>query len=324
VVTVQMSTLGRVFISYRRDDASGTTGRLYDRLVGHLGADRVFMDVDSISPGFEFARVIESAVASCDVVLVVIGDGWLSTTDKVGRRRLDNPNDFVALEIKAGLNRNIPVIPVLVDRAEQVREDELPLPLAGLARRQSVRLDHESFSADVAKLMRVLNRLFGARQVLPRPPAVAKSAAGRAVPPAAPMTAVQPRYVAPKSPVASPPRPAPNTVPRPMPRPRRRVRRLVVGAAVISLIVIGATIGSPDGATAVAGVGDCVAQTGDNSLSKVACTDKAARFRVASRVENKTMVDASLDACKAFPKATSAYWEGESGQPGIVLCLEPV
>lgn len=142
-----------VFISYRREDTSGIAGRLYDRLAARFGGDRVFMDVDSISPGFDFGKVVEDAVESCDVLLVLIGRDWLQVTNSSGRRRLDDPGDYVAAEIRAGLDRNIPVIPVLVDGARPPHDDDLPRPLAALARRQSARVDHESFTADVVRLM---------------------------------------------------------------------------------------------------------------------------------------------------------------------------
>ena len=94
---------GRIFLSYRRQDTSGTTGRLYDRLVDRFGPDQVFMDVDSIEVGLDFAEVIQRAVAACGVLLAVIGPQWLSATDKDGHRRLEDPDDVVRLEIEAAL-----------------------------------------------------------------------------------------------------------------------------------------------------------------------------------------------------------------------------
>ena len=154
-----MNSVGRIFISYRRDDASGTAGRLYDRLATRLGTDRVFMDVEAISPGYDFAQTIEYAVARCDVVLALIGNEWSTAVDRWGRRRLDDPNYFVGLEINAGLARNIPVIPVLVDGAMQIQAVDLPRHISALARRQSVRIHHESFSVDIDNLLSVLQRL---------------------------------------------------------------------------------------------------------------------------------------------------------------------
>jgi hypothetical protein len=134
-------------------------GRLTDRLDTHFGSGTVFMDVESISPGRDFARVIEEAVGSCEVVLVIIGSRWLTVADGDGRRRLDLPADIVALEVATGLARGIPVVPVLVDGAAPLAESELPERLAALARLQALRVDHESFPADVAALITMLERL---------------------------------------------------------------------------------------------------------------------------------------------------------------------
>jgi hypothetical protein len=166
--TLRAVPSGRVFISYRREDTSATAGRLYDRLVAQFGSGNIFMDVDSITPGYDFAKAIETAVASCQVVLAVIGKGWLDASDERGRR-LDDPDDFVALEIKAGLEREIPVIPVLVGGVPVPRRDELPTALSALARRQSLRLDHDSFNADFARLATALEQTFPLEDTIPRP-----------------------------------------------------------------------------------------------------------------------------------------------------------
>src|SRR5205085_8407252 len=106
----------KIFISYRRDDSAGHAGRLFDRLNEHFGHERLFMDVDHIEPGEDFVQVIEAAVASSAVLLAIIGRHWLTTGDATARR-LDNPNDFIRLEIATALARNIRVIPVLVQDA---------------------------------------------------------------------------------------------------------------------------------------------------------------------------------------------------------------
>src|SRR6185503_17696674 len=91
-------TFSGIFVSYRRDDSSGHAGRLSDKLVNHFGEDQIFIDIDTIQPGEDFVQVIENAVSSCEILIAVIGQRWLSSTDGVSRR-LDNPNDFVRLEI---------------------------------------------------------------------------------------------------------------------------------------------------------------------------------------------------------------------------------
>ena len=101
---------GRVFISYRREETAYPAGWLYDRLAQHFGAAQIFKDVDSIPLGDDFVEVIDRAVGSCDVLLALIGAQWLTITDVHGRR-LDDPNDFVRLEIEAALASQGPYHP---------------------------------------------------------------------------------------------------------------------------------------------------------------------------------------------------------------------
>ena len=113
-----LETLRRaIFISYCRDNAEGHTGRLLEDLAEHFGKASVFMDVTGIEPGRDFRRVIAQQVASCGVLLAVIGKNWLTATDADNRRRLDDPYDFVHLETEAALKRDISVVPVLVHGA---------------------------------------------------------------------------------------------------------------------------------------------------------------------------------------------------------------
>lgn len=149
---------GRIFISYRRDETAFPAGWLFERLADHFGAGQIFKDVDSIQLGDDFVEVITAAVGSCDVLLALIGDRWLTTTDDRGRRRLDNPEDFVRLEIEAGLARDVRVIPVLVEGARMPRADELPPSLAKLVRRQALELSPSRFHFDTARLLKVLDR----------------------------------------------------------------------------------------------------------------------------------------------------------------------
>ena len=148
----------RIFVSYRRDDTRHVAGRVFDRLTERFGDGSVFMDVDSIEPGLDFGAAIEHAVAECDVLLALIGHAWLGETDEQGHRRLDDPEDLIVLEIKSALDRDIRVIPVLIDGAAAPRRDELPEVLRPLARRNAVRLDHETFRLDVGPLMDVLDQ----------------------------------------------------------------------------------------------------------------------------------------------------------------------
>jgi hypothetical protein len=122
-----------IFISYRRDDTEGYAGRLFQDLRERFGKDSVFMDVAGIEPGRDFRRVIEQQVASCGVLLAVIGKSWLTVVDQQGQRRLDDAYDFVRLETASALKRDIPVIPVLVQQAEMPRPEQLPEDLKDLA-----------------------------------------------------------------------------------------------------------------------------------------------------------------------------------------------
>ena len=147
---------GRVFISYRRQETAWPARQLYDVLVAELGADRVFKDVDNIEPGDDFVERIQSAVGSCQVLLALIGPQWLEITDATGARRLDDPADFVRLEVETALSRaDVRVIPILVDNAKMPTPQELPKGLAALTRRQAVEINPVNF--DTRRLSKVLN-----------------------------------------------------------------------------------------------------------------------------------------------------------------------
>ncbi len=151
------SVPGRIFMSYRREETSYSAGWLFDRLTSHFGRDQVFKDIDSIELGDDFVEKITTAVGSCDVLLALIGGRWLTVTSQEGRR-LDDPADFVRLEIEAALARNVRVIPILVDGARMPGADELPESLAKLARRQALELSPSRFDADTQRLLRELDR----------------------------------------------------------------------------------------------------------------------------------------------------------------------
>lgn len=143
---------GKVFINYRRDDSSGTAGRLYDRLAQALGRANVFMDVDRIPAGVDFVKHLDTQVAATDAFLVILGPHWLDATDETGQRRLDNPDDFVAIEIAAALTRDIRVIPVLIDGAQMPKAAQLPEQLKPLVRRNAVEVRNSQFGRDADAL----------------------------------------------------------------------------------------------------------------------------------------------------------------------------
>jgi hypothetical protein len=141
VIGLNESLPGRIFISYRRQETAWPAGRLYDVLVEHFPAEQVFKDIDNIDPGDEFVERITAAVTSCDVLLAPIGPQWLTISDENGRRRLDDPGDYVRLEIETALKRKIRVIPILVDEAPIPRANELPATLAPLVYRNAVEIN---------------------------------------------------------------------------------------------------------------------------------------------------------------------------------------
>ena len=156
-----------IFISYRREDGAAHAGRLYDRLSARFGADQVFMDVDDIPPGADFASQIDAKVGSCDAMVVVIGKNGLMTRNAAGQLRLSDPNDFVGLEVSLALQRNILVIPVLVGGARVPKAEELRADLRELARRNAVTLNDQDFQRDADVLIHALDRLPGLREKPP-------------------------------------------------------------------------------------------------------------------------------------------------------------
>ncbi len=146
----------RIFINYRRADTRWAAARLYEGLVQSLGVDRLFIDVDSIPPGVDFAEHLNNFVDQSKAIIVLIGPNWLEVTNDRGERRINDPNDYVNIEIRRALERKVSVIPVLVDGASLPTEDQLPEGLKNLARRQATRLRHESYGQDIDRLSRAL------------------------------------------------------------------------------------------------------------------------------------------------------------------------
>jgi TIR domain len=149
----------KIFISYRRDDSAGSAGRIHDRLRQELGRDDLlFMDVDAITLGANFVRVLREEVSKCDVLLALIGPNWLDAKDERGNRRLESANDPVRIEVAAALQREIPVIPILLDGARIPNTDQLPKDLEELAERNGLVVRHASFHNDMGKLIRWLKK----------------------------------------------------------------------------------------------------------------------------------------------------------------------
>jgi hypothetical protein len=145
-----------IFINYRRDDAPGVAGRLFDYLALKFPHRSLFMDVDAMKPGMDFAKQLDTQVSQCQVVLAVIGPHWLDAKDKTGHRRLDGDKDYVRIELASALKRDIPVIPILVDGAVMPTEDNLSDDLKSLAFRHALELRHTRFNADADAIVHAL------------------------------------------------------------------------------------------------------------------------------------------------------------------------
>ena len=220
---------GGVFISYRREDSGGFAGRIYDRLSNKLGRDNVFFDVDAIRPGLDFVDVLSDRVGKCDALVAVIGKHWVSSADSQNQRRLDDPSDFVRVEIEAALQRKVPVIPVLVDGAGMPQPGELPDSLKRLTRRQAIEISHARFDSDAERLTEALSQLEdellrgAAAERVPLEEGGKRRAVGRAA-----------ASVIEQSPSSAPV----HTIEAP--GPRRSVRSRLIVAAVASAVAVGA------------------------------------------------------------------------------------
>jgi hypothetical protein len=194
-----------IFISYRRSDSEGESGRLSDVLSHRFSEQAVFMDVDAIRPGRDFRVAIEESIQGCAVLLVVIGPDWLEARGTTGQRRLNEANDYVRLEIAAALGRDIPVIPVLIRGARMPVAEELPKEISELAYRNGVTLTHSRWKSDLQVLIQALEPYMahqavvghgGAAASLPPGPSARMKQARSAV-------VVPPAHPAPVAPAAS-------------------------------------------------------------------------------------------------------------------------
>ncbi len=149
----------KIFVSYRRQDASGEAGRLVDHLQEVFGDESVFLDVETIEAGLDFVQAIDRALNSCKVLIAMIGPHWATIKDPQGGLRLFKEDDFIRIEISAALKRDIRVIPVLVNGAVMPTSDQLPDDLKGLTRRHAQELSSSRWKYDCEQLTLVLKKL---------------------------------------------------------------------------------------------------------------------------------------------------------------------
>jgi Hsp70 protein/TIR domain-containing protein len=164
----------KIFISYRREDSRYQARMVHRAFCNAVPSDHVFMDVDSIPPGANFRKVLKGWVDECEVLLALIGPGWIDARDpKTKGRRLDSKNDFVRIEIGEALARGIPVVPVLLDGTEMPDVDLLPEDLKELVDRQAEFVEFRTFEGDVERLISKLGLSeAGDRTESPRQPDV--------------------------------------------------------------------------------------------------------------------------------------------------------
>jgi hypothetical protein len=202
----------RIFISYRRDDSRGYAGRLQGDLSRRYSDEHVFRDIE-IPPGADFGEYITSLVDKCNVVLAIIGPGWLDARNREGERRLDNPQDWVRLEIERALARDgVEVIAVLVDGARLPPREELPESLLALRRRNAFELSDRRWDYDLEELGKHLDGLLRGTSALHVRPAGVASASGSA------------------------PTPTPAPTPAPPPEPADHTSAAVLAAAAVALL----------------------------------------------------------------------------------------
>ncbi|MEL6406585.1 MAG: restriction endonuclease subunit S [Chloroflexota bacterium] len=160
-----------IFVSYRRADSAGHTGRLHDHLMSLLPNDvRLFMDVSTLEPGEDWLDAIEEAIIGCDILLVVIGQHWLHLSDSHGRRRLDKPDDVVRLEIAVGLQTStVRVVPILVGDAYMPPAGSLPANIADLHECNAFTISDDTFREDTQRLVSAINKIFAQQDIISHP-----------------------------------------------------------------------------------------------------------------------------------------------------------
>jgi len=181
-----------IAISYRRQDSSPVAGRLYDRLQAEFGKGSVFMDFDSIPYGVDFREHIKQTLQRAKVVIAIIGPEWTGGAKDLSNRRIDDPTDFVRLEVASALENGIPIIPVLVNNTPMPEAKNLPPELEGLAFRNGLALDtgidfHHHADRLIAGIHRVVDPPKEAAPVTATPP------------PSPTVTAQKPSWVVPAS-----------------------------------------------------------------------------------------------------------------------------
>jgi hypothetical protein len=148
IETIRQHPVRPVFLSYRRKDSGDAVGRIYDRLVQHLGIGNVFHDVQNIPIGANFVATIAQLIAQSKLCLPVIGERWLAEADE------DANSDYVFLEIQAALMRTVPLLPVLIGNGSMPKQRDLPAEIRSFAQIQAFRIRPDPhFHEDISTLL---------------------------------------------------------------------------------------------------------------------------------------------------------------------------
>ncbi len=158
----------KLFVNYRRDDSASQALKVAQYLEREFGASNVFLDIDRLRAGEKFPNVLEERLAVCKIMLVVIGPTWLSSSNEAGNRRIDDPEDWVRLEITRALARGIAIIPVLVGGASLPRKSDLPDDLKPLVEHQIFTVTTNGFRHEMAGLVKDIHHVLQSRSRKPR------------------------------------------------------------------------------------------------------------------------------------------------------------
>ncbi len=147
-----------IFLSYRRKDTASATGRLHDYLEKEFGADMVFKDIHDIGLGKDFRKAIGDTLRDCKVVLVLIGDRYVSLTDAEGNIRIMNPNDYVNIEVSTALafkDQKL-VIPILINGAPMPKRDQIPKSMEAITWQNAIRLTNDYWKTEMERLVKAI------------------------------------------------------------------------------------------------------------------------------------------------------------------------
>lgn len=157
-LVVEAGLSKKIFINYRQKVSLMHAGRLRDNLVTHFGAAAIFHDKSSLTGGSNWKVDIDKSINSCSVLIAVIGRGWLDQLNPDGSRRIDDPDDYVAMEIATAMKRGVQVVPVLVDNAKRIHSSDLPERLVSFADIEPVVIEDKDWNSDINKLIHAIYR----------------------------------------------------------------------------------------------------------------------------------------------------------------------